>query len=292
MNFQFFDTLLDKSRERLAYLIEQIQPHLTKADLPILLENISSGKSKGKSSQKSETKKKTGKGIKGFIPLNFDDTQKAEFSYLTERKLQQIYKLFISREENTRLAVRWRFYQYLKISRYWDIGSIFVNESAEQDNIVDFIIENKDGSTVLVSCFGILELNEFKKLITSLGHFTKSYSLKPDKIVLAAHKTYRNIPLNQELTINGNLLEPELWLEWIDHDRPFNHEDLLIVNENDLAVAAFNFNGMYDFLEFVYKNSEGGRIIVYRQPEFFSESEKEKPGIEPIWRGIITKSVV
>ncbi|MCK4371206.1 MAG: hypothetical protein KAW03_09075, partial [Candidatus Lokiarchaeota archaeon] len=108
-------------------------------------------------------------------------------------------------------------------------------------------------------------------------------------IIFAIGKSFRNIPIDVPVKIISKELSPELWVEWIEENRTFNNEDLIIVNDSELKLAGFNFTSTDDMLNYVFKHTKGGQISVYRQIDFFTEVNEEEPEVELIWKGIMLK---
>ena len=213
-----------------------------------------------------------------------------DYSFLKEDELQEIYKVFISKETGSEVAVKWRLYQFLMVSRQFDIQSAQVNQFVESEEDVDFIIEDHNHNIVLFIVFGILDSDKFNTALTNISNFVKSHEIDPDRIIFVASKSYRNIPLKNPIELGEKAIEPELWVEWSDNEIPFNSEDLLIVNNNELTIAGFNFSRMTDLLDYIYRYSSGGEITIYRKRGFFSENIKEPPKPDLIWKGVMMKN--
>ncbi len=284
MNFQYYESLLDKSKKYVSYLVKEIVPKFTIKELPILLDDIN--KIPLKTKKGSDSLK-----IKGFIKIGDDYETQASLSNLSLEKLKLMYHVFISRERSDKLAVKWRFYQYLKYIRGFFIKNIYVNRTVANDISIDFIIETSEGKMIFVLCFDVLDLKKYKKAIENINNFLKSEKLTPETAIFATSKTYRDLPFDNPVKINSSEFIPELWVEWIEYNCPFNGEDLIIVNNSDLKIAGFNFINTDDVLNYIYEFSEDGEITVFRQKNFFSEFVNEEPEVELIWKGIMLKEV-
>ena len=114
-------------------------------------------------------------------------------------------------------------------------------------------------------------------------------NLHPERIIIAANKSFRNIPIDKNIKIKDAEIEPELWIEWIEQGCPFNGEDLLILNNNELELAGFNFISLQDLLDYVYEFSEYEQISIFRQQGYFSENPTNFQNVELIWKGIMLK---
>jgi len=280
MKLQFYETMDDKSKEYLLYLIEQIQPQFTKDELSIFLTDISN---------KPTTKGKGAKSTDEYVQIGNDKGKIADLSKLTINQLKILFQIFISRENNNKEAIKWRFYQYIKYLLNLNIKSVKINLNSSPDRLLDFIIETADKEVILVLCYDILELDDYNKVISKLNEFAKKQNLIPDRILFAVNKSFRNIPIDKPIQIINNEIIPELWVEWTEENHPFNKEDLLIVNDSELKVAGFNFTSTDDLLNYVFKHSNGGQISIYKQFEFFTEVSEDDPEVELIWKGIMLK---
>ncbi len=285
MDFQYFETLLDKSDNSLLYFVEQIIPFFKKEELLILLDDLA-GKPLNKSVKSSKAT--------GFIEINDDYDKNAELSKLKSEQLKLLYQIFISKELNEKKDVKWRFYQYLKFVRGFNFKSIHVNRTNNENSAVDFIIEMENREIFFVNCGSILKLENYTEIITNIIKFSKNRKIVPDKIIIAANKSYRNIPITEAFTIQKYSIIPELWIEWVDLNKMFNGDDLLIMSNNKgeiLELAGFNFSGTEDLLDYIYENSNGGQISIFKQIGYYSETvqKEQKPKVELIWRGIMIK---
>ena len=284
VNFQYYDTLQNKSSENLLYFIESIAPNFTIGELKIFLEEILTKASKDTS--KSETN-----NINKYIDIGADFEKIADLSKLNQDQMEIIYKFFISREINDKVAVKWRFYQNLKYLPDLVIENVKINCMKNPEQLIDLIIKEDNGKIMFVLCYNTLDLDNYNKGIQIVIDFSKISNITPDRILFATNKSYRNIPINQKIQIDGISIEPELWIEWIEQNCPFNGEDLIILNNHELELAGFNFINIQDLLDFIYEFSEGDQVSIYRQPGYFSENRKEVQQIELIWKGIMLKNI-
>lgn len=282
MNLQFYETLDDKSKEYLLYLIEQIQPQFTVSELKIYLEDI-------ESKPLNQTKGSKSKASKGYINIGEDAGKIADMSKLNIEQLKLLFQIFISREKNDKVAIKWRFYQYLKYMLDLEIKSIQINRDPQPDRYIDFIIHTGNNHVYLVLCNDILELNNYNKACKEVVDYAKKENLLPDKIIFTTSKSFRNIPLDIPIKIVSKEIFPELWVEWNEENRRFKKEDLILVNNSELKLAGFNFSSTEDLLNYVYKSTGGGQISIFRQLEFFTEVSDDDPDVELIWKGIMLK---
>ena len=274
MDIQYLNLLQDQSKKRLLYLVEYISPKFLKDELPKVLEEI-----EGKAS----------KSNKGLVDIGKDSGAIADLSKLNLEQLKLMYQVFISREINDKIAVKWRLYQFLKYSRNIDVNTIQVNNSGDSKQVVDLIVETGDKKTIFFACFDVLEVKDYKKILTEILKFSKEQKKVPDRVIVATNKTYRNIPIDQHFKIDKKEITPELWVEIIDDSSPFNGADMLIVDNTELNLAGFNFTNMEDILDYIYNNSEGGQVSIVKQPGFFSEYKSDESERQLIWKGIMLK---
>ncbi|MFW9822074.1 MAG: hypothetical protein ACFFE4_04020 [Candidatus Thorarchaeota archaeon] len=281
MNLQYYETLGDKSKEYLLYLIEQIQPNFTKSELDLILADLESNT--------DEDVKKSKSRPKSFVDIGTDVDKKVDLSKLTAEQFKTLFKIFISREENSKKAVKWRFYQNLKYMSELNVKSIKYNQAHDPEGTIDFIIKTANNEVYLASCHDILELSNYDKVIAEVTNYAKKENLLPDHIIFAANKSFRNIPLDSPIKIVSKELFPTLMIEYTEENRQFKREDLLIVNDSELKMAGFNFFSTDDLLNYIYKHSKGGQISIFRQLDFFTGVNDENPEVELFWKGIMIK---
>ncbi|MHA1931924.1 MAG: hypothetical protein ACW96X_05250 [Promethearchaeota archaeon] len=282
MNLQYYETLGDKSKDYLLYLIEQILPKFTISELKIILADIGTNPKEG-------TKKSKSKAKKGFVQIGADIDKKADLSKLNLEQLKTLFQIFISRELSNQSAVKWRFYQNIKYMSELNVESVKVNQDLNPDGQIDFIIDTNENEVLLASCHDILELNNFNKVIAEIINYAKKENLLPDQIIFAANKSFRNIPLETPIKIISTEVIPSLMIEWTEENRQFKRKDLLIVNDSELKIAGFNFISTDDLLKYVYKHTNGGQISIFRQFDFYTEVSEDDPEVELIWKGIMIK---
>ncbi len=277
MNFQYYETLMDKSEKNLFFLIEKIIPQFTINELKIFFEDVA-----GKKDSNSNP-------IKEFVEIGDDYDTKGNIATLKTEQLELMYKFFISREINNKLVVKWRFYQYLKYIPDFIIENIRINRTSDTEQFIDLIIELEDDKIILVLCYDKLDLDNFNQGIIKLNEFVKAHKINPERVIFAANKSYRNIPIDKSIDIDNTSITPELWIEWLEQKCPFNGDDLIIINNNDLELAGFNFISISDLLDYIYEFSEGDQVSIFRQSGYFSENNKGVQNVELIWKGIMLK---
>ncbi len=290
MSFQYYDTLLDKSEERLQYLIKHITPAFSKSEILQIIADLKQQEPKQKTKSKTTSADIDGNEIEGFYQLQQDFNPSVDYTSLTSEDLREIYKIFISKEKLSYLAVKWRLYQFLRVTRLLAIKSIHISKSIDDEVEIGFFIEDKNQQKIIFIVCDILESSKFDLGIKKVLNFVETQKISPDRIIFTASKSYRNLKLAKEIKIENKIIRPELWLEWTDTDISFNSEDLLIINDESIVVAGFNFTTMTDLLDFIYKKSEGGKISIFRQRGFFSENLKEDPNPALIWKGVMLKN--
>lgn len=286
MNFQYYETLLDKSKENLQYYLDQIKPAFTKKELQILLKDIN-----------NEALAKNVKSTlaKGYITIDDDTKGLADFSKFSVNQLKSLYQILISKEINNKKAIKWRLYQYLKYVRGFKSNSVYVNRTNEINNTIDFIVETEVKDLIFITCLPILDLDNYMEIVNHFIEFGKRNKIIPNKVIIAASKSYRNIPISDAFAIGNKSVTPDIWLEWIDLDKQFDGEDLLIIKIDDddqdqFELAGFNFSSTENMLDYVYNMTNGGQISIFKQIGYFSEILKEEPQVDLIWKGIMIKT--
>ncbi|NHI92209.1 MAG: hypothetical protein EAX96_06865 [Candidatus Lokiarchaeota archaeon] len=286
MSYQYYNTLLDKSKERILYLLDQISPKLNNNELKIILSDLNDD-SKTKKTKQTKEKNNDITIFSGQI-----DKKDTDYSKLSDQEIEILYKTFISKELSDKNAVKWRFYQNLKIIKEIIIKEIKFNPFSNLEDLIDFSISTEDDQILFVSCYDILDLDQYNSNISKIKEFLNKTPKNINSLIFATNRVYRNVPLDEIVVIGEAIIVPEIWVEWIEDKRPFNSDDLLIINDEDLTVAAYNFTGMQDLLNYVYKMSEGGQISIYKSIGYFSEYSQEESELELIWKGIMLKGVV
>jgi hypothetical protein len=141
----------------------------------------------------------------------------------------------------------------------------------------------------VVLCFDVFGINNYSKATEILHAFTEHQKITPNRVIFATNKTYRNLSIASPLKLNSTEIKPELWVEWIDINRSFNGEDMIIINDSKLKIAGFNFTSIEDLLDYVYENSDGGQVSIFKQKDFFSGESIDNPEVDMIWKGIMLK---
>ena len=283
MNLQFYETIQDKSKKYLTYLIDQILPKFTIGEFKYFLEDLTNNTTKTSKGTKGQKAKST----EEFIKIGDDGGKFAELSKLDESQRKILFQIFISREVNDKIAVKWRFYQYIKYHLGLNIKTVKVNRASK--HFIDFIIETDEKEIIFVSCHDILELNRFKEVLNQTAEFAKKQNLTPNRIIFSACKSFRNIPIEESFKIGNTEITPELWIEWIEENLHYDREDLLMVNNSELKLAGFNFTSTEDLLNYIYHSSNGGQISIFKQSDFFTEASDNEAEIELVWKGIMIK---
>jgi len=281
MSFQYYETLQDKSKQALINIVEQIVPSISNDDLSLIISDVS---------KKSKDPKVKSGDIKSFVFIGEDQDKKANFSNLTIAKLKKMFQIFISREINDRIALKWRFYQYLKINRKINLDTIQINERGVAENSVNFVIKTKDDTTIFVIIYDILNPESYAQGLDNIIKFSKDHKIIPDRILIVAKKSHRTVPIDEPLKIDRVSIEPELWIEWVEERKPYKAEDALLIEGIDTEIAGFNFTSMDDLLDYVYKITSGGQVSISRHLNYFSEEEKQSYDEELIWKGIMFKN--
>ena len=286
MNFQYYETLLDKSKNNLKYYLDQIKPAFTKKEMQILLKDIN-----------NEALGKTEKSTlaNGYIKIDANTKDLADYSRFSVNQLKSLYQILISKEINTKKAVKWRLYQYLKYVRGFRSNSVYVNRTNGKKNNIDLIVETENKDLIFITCLPILELDNYMEVISNFIEFAKRNKIIPNKVIIAACKSYRNIPISDAFAIGNKSIIPDIWLEWVDLNKQFDGEDLLIIkiDEDDqerFELAGFNFSSTENMLDYIYDKTNGGQISVFKQIGYFSEFIQEEPQVELIWKGIMIKT--
>jgi hypothetical protein len=285
MTFQYYNTLKNKSKENLVLYLDEIVPQFTKMEISLILDDI-----EGKGLSKSNSNISS---IKNFYKYEDSSGEFADYSDFKADELEKLYKIYVSHEISNKKAVKWRFFKNMKYTREFTINTLHINRDKNQTKRdLDYIIETESGDIIFVVCYDVLELDVYLDIITKLTEFSQEQGIIPSEIIIAANRTYRNIPINEKVTIKEKSIEPQIWIEWVELDRAFNADDLLIVSaEEELNIAGYNFSTVEDLLDYIYNYTDGGQISIYKQIGYFAESiKKEQQELELIWKGIMIKN--
>ena len=283
MSYQYYKTLLDKSKKKISDLLGNLVPKLDNDELKVILANLNT------SSDSTKPKKQTKVEENQTIFNGQINEEDIDFSKFSEKELELLYKTFISKELTDRKAVKWRFYNHLKLIKELNIKKIIYNPFMGIKDAIDFSVQTENDEIILVSCFDILDLEQYNKILDKIIEFLKEKPRNVTQLYFATNRSYRNVPLQNIVDIGEIILIPEIWVEWIDEKRLFNSDDLLIVNNNELTVAGFNFTGLQDLLDYIYKMSQGGKISIYKKTGYFAENYQEESDSELFWKGIMLK---
>ena len=172
MNFQYYETLLDKSKNNLQYYLDQIKPAFTKTEIQMLLKDINN---------KALEKNVKSTLAKGYINIDADIKDLADFSKFSVNQLKSLYQILISKEINTKKAIKWRLYQYLKYVRGFKSNSVYVNRTNEKDNMIDFIVETEAKDFIFITCLPILDLENYMEIVSNFIEFGKRNKIIPNK---------------------------------------------------------------------------------------------------------------
>lgn len=282
MSFQYYENLQDKSAESLQYYLKHIKPSLSNSEIDLIAKDLDQKPPKKKSKLHTD-----------FVDMEFDTTDEdPDISKIDEKFYPALYKIFISNEEVSDKATKWKFYKFLKYIKEINIKSVHININEKKHEYIDMLIESEDDGIIIVSCINIIDFERFNEAKENIVEFCRQAKINPEQIIFSATKSYRNISIDDPIKVGNHEIIPEFWMEWFEPERPFHGEDLLIVNDKDnYTLAGFNFNGTQDLLDYVYQKTEGGQIAVYKQRGFFSElAGEQKETIELIWKGIVIKT--
>ncbi|MHA1149678.1 MAG: hypothetical protein ACTSR8_15690 [Promethearchaeota archaeon] len=284
MNFQYYDTLKNKEKKNMIFYISEIRPEFNEKEISLILEDLKNS---------SFLDEDIILRLENFEDIDIENEKSPDFSKLKEQDLELLYKLFISHETADNKATKWRFYQDLIYMKNFYYDSIKINKSNTDPKLLDFIIKDNE-KYIFVSCVYFLDLEMYLKIIKSIKEFSESENIIPERIIIAATKTFRNIPIEKGYNFNKKEIIPELWIEYVDLDKQFTGEDLLIIvnseNDEEVEVAGFNFINLDALLDYIFEETNGGQIIIYKQPGFFSELYKIEKPLELIWKGIMLKN--
>lgn len=283
MNFQYYETLLNNNKENLLFYVQNISPPIKQKELPVIIGEIM-GKKKNIGLKEV---------IDGYVEVkNAENEKEADFSGLLKDEMVALFKTLISKEDNSVKAIKWRFFQYIKYERNIRVQTTYINIEEEKKNAADFILETQDDKAIFIVCEEVLDLDLFKENIKKIKDFSQKNDIIPDRIIFAVHRTHRDIPLDIHVNVNNMEIYPELWIEWVEPEKMFNGDDLIIIQNNFdemVEVAGFNFSRTADLLDYAYEFTIGGQISIFKQVGYYSEQLEKDEEVELIWKGIMIK---
>jgi hypothetical protein len=203
---------------------------------------------------------------------------------LPESKKKVIYQTYVAKSLKTKDALKARFYQSLECFDDFKNIEILEEKIEIKGDIVDLLLDDKDsGNTVCCFIIELLdrnELNRVKKIVSDYIELAENggdlYDI--DEIYLICGRIDRKIGNDIEfINLNGKKLSINCYLEYFDFNRPFNDEDLIIIE--DMKIYGFNFGSIEDILSMIKKTKGKGRYMVYVET---------KHGVRNLlWQGLI-----
>ncbi|MHA1898158.1 MAG: hypothetical protein ACTSU2_12265 [Promethearchaeota archaeon] len=207
--------------------------------------------------------------------------------------------IFITWNNNSEIGLKWRFLHFRPFFPDWNnmelmktdikinnlnIDLIFKENASNQktDNNSKIIKEINDFN--LVWGFFIRKLDNYKldelknQIETNLNDKTRDHALNPDYIKWIPKKICIFISeLDDVFSLNLNLnihvskeqvytIPIEIWQEYIDHNRGFGKDDLIILG--NLRIGGFNFSSIEEILE-IAKDLNPGALTIYKVDKFF-----------------------
>jgi len=214
---------------------------------------------------------------------------------LDEKIKKILYEVFVSRTLASKFAVKYRFLNFMKYAQTWSQFELVDEEGLFGELHVDLILRDpQDKSLVWVLFNEIMSdkiLHNFRSICAEVRGGKASEVAA--KIVFVSAKSYREIPMDDPITIKiaGNQDQTwsapfEIWIEEKNPERPFTDNDLLIVR--DAEFAGFNFSSINDLVDVIKSSFGDGQYEILRVPNFFGQKSGTKTfDTEVIWKGII-----
>ena len=115
---------------------------------------------------------------KGYVNINENNQKSVDLSKLNIEKLKILFQIFISRERNDEVAIKWRFYQYIKYIMELKLKTVKINIDPNPDLVIDFIIETEEKEIILALCCDILELDNYKNALKKIKEFTGAFPVR------------------------------------------------------------------------------------------------------------------
>jgi hypothetical protein len=204
-----------------------------------------------------------------------------------------LYDVFVSQSLQSKFALKYRFMQYLDYSSTWEQFFVPQENVMVGDFQVDFFLRDKNSDDLywvfITEIITEKYLQQIRRECENVPEIPADNI--PSRIVFLAAKSYRDVGIDEPIILQGTAkrygkVPIDVWIEDKEINRPFNDEDLLIVN--NLELAAFNFSSLNDVLDAVKSTFGKGQYEIVRIPNFFSKfARKGSQEKETIWKGIL-----
>lgn len=205
-----------------------------------------------------------------------------EFTADIKNILEDVY---VNKNLKCRAAIRARFMQYMEFSSHFlDYRPIKKIQSANEFEITNLLWNRKLDKTIGVFIVSVMNKKELNQIIKNLNDSQlfddNGAKIYLDEIYLVCGRLERTFAKNLDyIELDSHQMKLSFIVEYLDTNRPFEDDDILIINDDDFRVQGFNFGSLEDVLSVIKKNMGKGKYIVWKE----EHTGKRKQ----IWEGII-----
>lgn len=205
-----------------------------------------------------------------------------EFTADIKKILEDVY---VNKNLKCRAAIRARFMQYMEFSSHFlDYRPIKKIQSANEFEITNLLWNRKLDKTIGVFIVSVMNKKELNQIIKNLNDSQlfddNGAKIYLDEIYLVCGRLERTFAKNLDyIELDSHQMKLSFIVEYLDTNRPFEDDDILIINDDDFRVQGFNFGSLEDVLSVIKKNMGKGKYIVWKE----EHTGKRKQ----IWEGII-----
>ena len=213
------------------------------------------------------------------LPKKFDVEK---FTPDIKKILEDVY---VNKNLKVRAAIKARFMQYMEFSsdflNYRPIKEINDDGEFELTNLLRNSKLNKNIGVFIVSVMNKKELNQIiKNLNDSQLVDDNGAKIQLDEIYLVCGRLERTFAKNLDyIELDSHKMKLSFLVEYLDTNRPFEDDDILIINDDDFRIQGFNFGALEDVLSVIKKKMGKGKYIIWKE----EHTGKRKM----IWEGII-----
>ncbi len=206
-----------------------------------------------------------------------------------------LYEVFVSRSLPSKFALKCRLNRGLSYFKTWADFKVKDIGMKIGDITIDIVLENStDKSLLWVFFIEVMEEKFLKELRQKCMDSKKgTITNVPNKILIISSLSYRDISIDEPISLRSkegakfDEIPIELWIEEKNPNRPFRDEDLLLID--DIELAGFNFSSLDDLLDAIKQLRGKGQYQVFKVPNYFSKKTRVGSPMEKelIWKGIL-----
>jgi hypothetical protein len=216
---------------------------------------------------------------------NYELPNKFNVEKFTPDVKKLLEDVYVNKNLKVRAAIKARFMQYMEFSSHFlDYTPIKKIEDGGEFELTHLLRNkklNKNAGVFIVSIMNKKELNQIIKNLND-SHLVddNGSKIKLDEIFLVCGRLERTFAKNLDyIELDSHKMKLSFIVEYLDTNRPFEDDDILIINDDDFRIQGFNFGALEDVLSVIKKKLGRGKYIVWKE----EHTGKRKQ----IWEGII-----